>query len=104
MLMEKPAIRKDFIDELSTYKTDKDTLIHNEKVCFNCDVCKKEAYGSHLWVRDDKHHENEERLPGYDWLKFPDGWLVLWTVNGPIYVCSKICAIKLNTDLFYDED
>ncbi len=102
--MDKSIISKDFIEKLSTYRRDKDNLIDNNKICYACDVCCKEAYGSHIWVKDEKANYDNGRLPGYDWLSYPEGWLVMWTQNGLIHVCSKMCAVRLNTDLFYDDD
>lgn len=104
MFMDKPTIQKDFIEELCSYKRSKDNLIDNDKIFFTCDVCQCKSHGSHMWVKDEKSNPDNGRLPGYDWIKYPEGWLVMWTVNGPIHVCSKICAVRLNTDLFYDED
>jgi len=102
--MEKPVIEKDFIDGLLGYRRDKDNLIDNPKVHFACDVCSKQEQGAHIWVKDEKWNPEADRLKGYDWLNYPNGWLVLWTSNGQINVCSKICAVRLNTDLFYDEE
>jgi hypothetical protein len=96
-------IQRDFIDELPTFRRDKDTLIDNDKIYFTCDVCQRKAEGSHLWVQDPHATADNGRQAGYDWLRCPDGWLTLWTENGPIHACSKMCAIKLNTDLFYED-
>ena len=102
--MDKPSIDKDYIEEHSSFRRDRDNLINNDKVCFICDVCSKEAFGAHLWVKEEKHVPDDGRLPGYDWLSCPENWLCMWTQNGPLHVCSKMCAIRLNTDLFYDDD